>query len=90
MKKCCMIVCLIMILISGVNAQEYNEETIITEQMEASGVYDIKTDGTQEIAPDFDFGDEAVKITKGKGQSPFDIMKNAVTMLFSAYPAQAY
>lgn len=83
MKKCCMIFCIILFVMLDVNAQEYNEKSIITEQLEASGVYDIKPEGTQEIAPDFDFAGETAALVKGNGQSFFDIIKNAVNMLLS-------
>ncbi len=80
--KSLIVLCLIFIFMPCASAQEYNETNIINEQMEASGIYDIETK-TDEIAPDFDFGNEAVNITKGKGEDFFGIMKNAVNMLFS-------
>ena len=77
--KSLIILCLFLVFPVGVYA---GETDIITEQLEASGVYGIETE-TSVIAPDFDFGTEAAEIAAGGGSGFAEILKNVVNMLFA-------
>lgn len=77
--KSLIILCLFLVFPVGVYA---GETDIITEQLEASGVYEIET-GTSGIAPEFDFGTEAAEIAAGGGSGFAEILKNVVNMLFA-------
>ncbi len=77
--KSLIILCFFLVFSVGAKAQETD---IITEQFEATGIYGIETE-TSEIAPEFNFGEEAKKIAMGGGTGFADILKNVVGMLFS-------